>query len=147
MDTSLVPFGQVLRTLCLFKHWSHYHATVVLGRCPGTTPHSNCHISQLTHPIEVFLIILELACHKLCIPYGILITHSSRGWEAFATPGAIIHTSLGCHSRVPFVPIVFQAFSMEWCAAQLPLTGVLHVSLVMLHLYVRHIYNGWVRWR
>ena len=82
MDTLLAPFGQVLRKLCLFKPPQareplpdHY-----LGRCPGTTPRSNCHIAWLSPPIEVFLSILEPSSHELHITHGLtLVTLISMG--------------------------------------------------------------------
>jgi hypothetical protein len=48
MNTSLAPFGQVLRKLCLFKpsqSWEPPQAIAVPGHCFGTAPHSNWHIS------------------------------------------------------------------------------------------------------
>ena len=61
---------------------SHSQAIVVPGRCPGTAPHSNCHISYLTPPIEVFLSILESSRHELRIVDGLtILTHSLHGWK------------------------------------------------------------------
>jgi hypothetical protein len=91
MDTSLAPFRQVLRKLCLFKplhsweplpgHW----CSRVMSR--DSTP--------LKMPYEVFLSILESSRHELCIVHGFtFITLSLRGWEAFRTPGALTHTSI-----------------------------------------------------
>jgi hypothetical protein len=74
---------------------SHSKAIAVLGRCPGTSPNSNWHISKLTPPNEVFLSILESSRHELRIAHGItLMTPSPRGWEAFPTPGALTHTRI-----------------------------------------------------
>ena len=65
------------------------------GVVPGIEPHSNCHISQLTFRIEVFLTILEFTCYELLIAYGfIFIPLSLHGWEAFPTPGALTHTKI-----------------------------------------------------
>src|ERR1700738_3339176 len=96
MDSSLAPFGQVQRKLCLFEPLQSRESlpgTAVSGRCPGTAPHSNGHNSQLTPPIEVILSILESPRHELRIAYGLTLVHPSlRGWEAFPTPGALVHT-------------------------------------------------------
>ena len=52
-------------------------------------PHSNCHISKLTVPIEVLLNILESSRHDLRITHGFtLMTPSFCGWEVFLTPGS-----------------------------------------------------------
>ena len=98
MDTSLAPFRQVLRSYAcsnLRTPGSYSQATSVPRRCLGTAPHSNCHISYLTPPIEVFLSILEYARHELRIAHGLtLMTPSPRGWEVFPTPGALTHTRI-----------------------------------------------------
>jgi hypothetical protein len=74
---------------------SHSQATDVPGFCPGTSPHSICHISELTPPIKVFLSILKHARHKLCRAYGFtLVTPNLFGWEAFPTPRALTHTRI-----------------------------------------------------
>src|SRR6202022_156725 len=98
MDSSLAPFRQVLRKLCLFEPLQSRESllgTAVPGRCPGTAPHSNGHNSLLTPPLEVILSILELPRHELRTTHG--LTHmppSLRGWEAFPTPGALTHTRI-----------------------------------------------------
>jgi hypothetical protein len=109
MHTSLAPFGQVLSKLCLFKPFSpgsHSQATAVPGRCPGTTPHSNWHISSLTPPNEVILSILESSRDELRTAHGLtLMTPSPHGWEAFPTPGALTHTRI-TWAFSPLVPQV-----------------------------------------
>ena len=98
METSLAPFKQVLRKLCMFKPLQSRESLLNHNcprRCPGTTPHSNCHISQLIPPIQMFLNILELAHHKLYIAHGLtLVTPSLRGWEAFLTSTALTNTRI-----------------------------------------------------
>src|ERR1700737_944382 len=98
MDSSLAPFGQVLRKLCLFEPLQSRESlpgTAVPGRCPGTAPHSNGHNSYLTSPIEVILSILESPRHELRKAHGLtLMPPSLRGWEAFPTPGALTHTRI-----------------------------------------------------
>ena len=98
MDCSLAPLGKYCGSYArsnLGSPGSHSHATAVLGRCPGIVPHSNCHNSQLTPPIEVFLSILESTRHKLRIAHGLTLLHPSlHGWEAFLTPGAFTHTRI-----------------------------------------------------
>ena len=87
-------------------------------------PHSNCHISELTPPIKVFLSILEPARHKLRITYSLtLMTSNLHGWEAFPTPGALTHTRIiwalsptasqvpGVNPRSPLCPRCFGYFS------------------------------------
>ena len=82
----------------MFKPWQSrepIQGHCCTGHCPRTMPHSNCHITQLTPPIEVFLSILESACHKLCIAHGLtLVTPSLCGWEAFPMPKARTHTRI-----------------------------------------------------
>ena len=57
------------------------------------TPH--CHISKLTPPIEVFLIIFGSSHHELRIIHGFTrMTRSLHGWEAFPTPRALTHTKI-----------------------------------------------------
>ena len=83
MDSSLALFRQVLRKLCLFKPWQSREP--LPGHCctkamSRVNAHSNCHISQLTPPIEIFLSILESPPHKLRIAHGlILVTPNSVG--------------------------------------------------------------------
>ena len=100
------------------------------GDVPGQHSIQNCHISQLTPPIEVFLNILESSRYELRTAHGLtLMTPSPRGWEAFPTCIRGLHphqdllglfsisaTSIGCHSGVPLVPMVFWVFLMERCA-------------------------------
>ena len=72
---------------------SHSQANAVLGRCFGTMPHSNCHISKLTPLIEVFFSIIESSHHELRIAHGqTIMTPCIRGWEVLPTPGALTHT-------------------------------------------------------
>ena len=84
---------------------------------------------RLTPLIEVFLSILESSRHELRITHGLIfMTPSLRGWETFPTPGALTHTritwafspsgatSLGCHSGVPLVHMMFRASLLERCA-------------------------------
>jgi hypothetical protein len=62
---------------------------------PGKMPHSNCHISLLTLPIEVFFSILESSRQKLRTTYGLIfMTLNPRGLKAFPTPRALIHTRI-----------------------------------------------------
>ena len=63
---------------------SHSQAIAVPGCCLGIASHSNCHISQLTPPIDVILSILESTHPKLHIAHGLTnVPPSVRGWEAF----------------------------------------------------------------
>jgi hypothetical protein len=98
---------------------SHSHATAVLGRCPGTAPNSNWHVSQLTPPNEVFLSILKSSHHELHIAHCLtLMTPSPRGWEAFPTPGAFTHTSItwAFSPSAPQVPDVTSGTPLRaWC--------------------------------
>ena len=98
MDTSISSFGQVLRKLFMTNVrslGSHSQATAVPGHCHEIAPQSNCHISKLIPPIEVFLNILESSYHELRIAYGLtLMTPSLYGWNAFPTPSTLIHTRI-----------------------------------------------------
>jgi hypothetical protein len=98
MDTSLAPFKQLLRKLCLFRppqSWEPLLGHCCPGCCHGTTPHSNCHISFITPPIKMFMSIIELAHHKIYIAHGLtLVTPSFYGWKAFPTPGALTRTRI-----------------------------------------------------
>ena len=70
----------------------HFQATVVPKHL---APHSNCHISYFTPPIEVFLSILESTRYKLRIAGSFtLMTPSLHRWEAFPTPWALTHTKI-----------------------------------------------------
>jgi hypothetical protein len=109
MDTSLAPFKQVLRKLCLFKPLQSREplpgrlCSIVLSRdkIPLKMPYL-----QLTPQIEVFLSVLELGRHKLLITYGFTImTPSLCGWEAFKTPGALTHIRI-TWSLSPMAPQV-----------------------------------------
>ena len=116
MDSLLASFEQVLRNLCLSKPWQSREP--LPGHCcPGTTPHSNCHI--LTPLIEVFLRILKFARHKLRIADGLtLVTSKLHGWEAFPTPGALTHTRItwGLSSTGLQVPGVTPGSPLcPWC--------------------------------
>ena len=98
MNTSLAPFGQVLRKFRMSKPpqsrepLPSHCSFRALSR---DTPHTNCHIFKLTLLIEVFLSILESSCHELCIAYGLtFMTPSLRGWKAFPTSGAPTHTRI-----------------------------------------------------
>ena len=74
---------------------SHSHATVVPGRCLGTTPHSK--LSYLLAQTSKWGILehLKMSHHELCIANGLtLMTLSPCGWEAFPTPGALIHARI-----------------------------------------------------
>ena len=67
----------------------------------------------------MFLRIIESAHHEQYIAHGLsLMTSSLHGWMAFPMPRTLTidATSPGCHSGVPFVPIMFRAFLMERCA-------------------------------
>ena len=98
MNSTLAPFGQILRKLCMFKPWQSREPLPCHNcprRCSRITPHSNCHISYLTPPVEVFLNILESLTHELRIAHGLtLVTLSLRAWEALSTPGALIHIKI-----------------------------------------------------
>src|SRR6202048_3915591 len=122
MDSSLAPFGQVQRKLCLFEPLQSRESlpgTAVSGRCPGTAPHSNGHNSQLTPPIEVILSILESPRHELRIAHGLtLMSPSLHRWEAFPTPGALTHTRITCalSPTAPQVPGVTPGAPLcPWC--------------------------------
>src|SRR6202048_1018351 len=122
MDSSLAPFGQVSRKLCLFEPLQSRESlpgTAVPGRCPGTAPHSNGHNSYLTPPIEVISSILESPRHELRIAHGLsLMPPSLRGWEAFPTPAALTHTRIpGALSPTsPQVPGVTPGSPLcPWC--------------------------------
>jgi hypothetical protein len=66
MHTSLAPFGQVLRELCLFKPLQSREP--LPGHCWSKAQH---------------------------IAHGFtLMTPSLHGWEAFPTPGALTHTRI-----------------------------------------------------
>ena len=97
MESSLAPFGQVFRHLCLIESWQSRESlpgTAVPGCCLGTALHLNCHNSYLTPRIEVILSIIELLHHELSKTHGLtFVTPSLHGWEAFPTPGAL--TTLG----------------------------------------------------
>ena len=94
MDTSLAPFGQVLRKLCLFKALQS-REPLPGHRCsralsPDIAPLKSAYL--LAH---MFLSILESSRHELRIAHGLtLMTPSIRGWEAFPTPGALTHTRI-----------------------------------------------------
>src|ERR1700738_3418976 len=133
MDSSLAPFGQVLRKLCLFEPLQSRESlprTAVPGRCPGTAPHSNGHNSELTPPIEVILSILELPRHELRIADGLtLMPPSLRGWEAFPTPGALTHTRItwALSPTVPRVPGVTPGSPLcPWCFGHSSWRGARH---------------------
>ena len=120
MVTSLAPFGQVLRKLCMFKPLQpKSHSRPLLSRVMSrdNVPLKVPYLLVLTPPIEVFLSVLELGRHKLLIAYGFfLMTPSLRGWEAFYTPGALTHIRItwslspmapqspGVTSRSPLYP-------------------------------------------
>ena len=127
INSLLAPLDQVLRKLCLFKPWQCRESlpgTAVPGRYPEIAPHSNCHNSYLTPPIELFLSILESSLHELHKTYGCTLVHPSlRGWEAFATLGALTHTRITwalspTASQVPGVtlgsPLCSWCFGHSW---------------------------------
>jgi hypothetical protein len=93
MNTSLAPFGQVLRKLCLFK--PSQSRDPLPGHCCSRAlsrdiaPLKLAYLLQLTPPNEVFLSILKSSRHELRIAHGLtLMPPSLRGWEAFPTPRA-----------------------------------------------------------
>jgi hypothetical protein len=117
MDSSLAAFEQILWKLCLFKprqSWEplpgHY-CSKALFRDNGPL--------KLTLSIEVFLSILEFACHKLRIAHSFtLVTPSLREWEAFRTLGALTYTRI-TWAPSPMVPqasgVTLVSPLYSWC--------------------------------
>ena len=103
----------------------------VPGRCLGTTPRLNCHISKLTPLIEVFLSILVSSRHELHIANGLtFMTPSLRGWEAFAMPGALTHTKItwALSPTAPQVPGVTPGSRLcPWCFGHSIWRGARHL--------------------
>ena len=94
-NASKQPLHYHLRFIQMLMDFSfaHSQATTIPGCCLRTTLHSNCQISQLTLPLEVFLSILESTRHKLFIADGLtLVTSSLCGWQAFSTFKALTDT-------------------------------------------------------
>ena len=138
MDTSLTSFRKILRKLWLLKPWQSREP--LLGHCcPRALPHSICHISYLTPPIEVFLSILESACHKLHIAYGfILLIPSLHGWEAFPTLEALTYTRIiwALSPIAPQIPGVIPGSPYAHGILGIPYGEVCNtMSLTFFHLF------------
>ena len=97
MNTSLAPFKQVLRKICMFKPRQsreplpcHFCSRALSrGIAPLELPY------LLAHPIKVILSILESSRHELRITHGLtLVTPSLCEWEAFPMPRALTYTRL-----------------------------------------------------
>jgi hypothetical protein len=135
MDTSLAPFGQVLRKLCLFKPlqsqeplpghcWSmalsrdnaQFKLAYLLADTSkwGVLEHSKILTPWATHsswpyPHASYFPWVE------GVPNARARTHTRITW-AFSPS---VPQSPGCHSGVPLVPMVFQASFLERCATSL----------------------------
>ena len=99
MHTSLAPFGQEMRKLCLFK--LPQSREPLPSQCWSralswdNAPLKLSYLLAHTSVGGVFLSILESARHELFIADGLtLMTPSPCGWEAFPTPGALTHTRI-----------------------------------------------------
>ena len=122
MDTSLPPFGQVLRKLCMLKPpqlWEplpNHYSSKAMSR--DSIPLKLSYI-QATPPIEVFLSIPESSHHELHIAHVLTFMNPSLcGWEAFPTPGALTHTRItwALSPTAPQVPHVILGSSLcPWC--------------------------------
>ena len=83
----------------------------------------------------MILIILEFTRHKLLIAYGLtLMPLGLRGWDAFATPGALTHTriSWALSPTVPQVLGVTVGFPLcPWCFEHSSWRGAQHFWLIL----------------
>ena len=125
MNTSLAPFKQVLRKLCLFNP-SQSREPLPGHCCFRALSRNNAALKMpylLAHTSnEVFLSIWEFACHELHIAHGLtLMTPSPRGWEAFPTPGALTYTRIIWASS-PLAPqvsgVTLGSPLCPWCFGQ-----------------------------
>ena len=98
IDSSIGPFGQVFKKLCMFKPCESKEP--IPGHCYARalswdiTPFKLPYLLAHTFDWGV-LSILECACHKLRIAYGLtFVIHSLHGWESSLTPRTFAHTRI-----------------------------------------------------
>jgi hypothetical protein len=144
MNTSLAPFGQVLRMLCMFKpsqSWEPLPAhccSRALSRdnAPLKLAYLLAHTSKLN---EVFLSILESSRHELHIAHGLtLMIPSPRGWEAFPMPGTLTHLRItwAFSPSAPQVPGVTPGSLLgPWCFGHPLWRGARHSHLTHIYPY------------
>lgn len=76
----------------LFGPWQSW-APPPIHYCPGSLPHSNCHIFKLTTPIKMFLKFLQFGHHNLHIVVVLtLVKINLWRWKAFLRPDAFTCT-------------------------------------------------------
>ena len=121
---------------------NHSHALLKQGVVPGQRPIQIAITSSSHLRLRWSLSILESPCHELRIVYGLtLVRPYLHGWEAFPTPGVLIHTRitwafsltapqiLGVTSGPPLCP---------WCFGYSLWNGARHLLLTFCS---RHKYD------
>ena len=118
MDTSLAPFKQVLRKLCLFK--PSQSRELLPGHCcswENAPLKLSCLLAHTSN--GSVLKHYRSSHHELRIAHGLtFMTSSPRGWEAFPTLRALAHIRITWvfSSSAPQVPGVIHGSPLcPWC--------------------------------